>query len=794
MNDLFLTQMVSEPTCGKNILDLLFSSCPDLVQNIQVRPGISDHSCVTAEVLLKAKVTKKKPRKIFMYGKADPSELKHHIADLRDNFKATAKNRNASDNWKYFTEELAKIVQKLVPQKIIRERHDLPWLSKQLCKKIKRKNRLHRKAKKAKPSNKQQRWDAYRNKQRTVQQEIKKAYEEYMNSLFEEDTGHPAKSFFKTLKAKRRDQVGAPPLRLKKNGKLETTARGKAKVLNAQYTSVFKEEDTSTIPSLGASPYPGMTRITVTLAGVAKLLSSLNPKKAIGPDQVPTFLLKDYAEELAPILQVIFQQSLDTGMVPADWKRANVAAIYKKGDKNLASNYRPVSLTSVSCKVLEHIVFRAIMDHVDLYKILKNFQHGFRAQHSCETQLITTIEDLAKGLNDKQQLDLLILDFSKAFDVVGHQRLLRKLSHYGINGTTLTWLESWLTGRTQRVVVEGECSDETPVTSGVPQGTVLGPLMFILYINDISADTSSSIRLFADDCVLYRVVSNTRDAEMLQGDLSQLCGWADTWQMDFNPIKCHVLSVTRKKTPIRYPYCISGVELEHVSHHPYLGVEIAADLSWGPHLNQTIPKAQRSLNLLRHNLYGCSPQTKEMAYKALVRPVLEYASSAWDVFQANHVKRLESIQRKAARFVTNQHQCDVSVTGLIDTLGWRPLQERRLEARLCMFYKSLHGLAACPIPDYINPIATATRASHNQQYSIPTARLDTYKYSYFPRTIKTWNLLPSPLVSAPSIDSFKNGLHKEFLKGNMYVVPPRGQYDRPRLGSASSVTVVGPVY
>ena len=170
------------------------------------------------------------------------------------------------------------------------------------------------------------------------------------------------------------------------------------------------------------------------------------------------------------------------------------------------------------------------MDHVDLHKILKNFQHGFRAQHSCETQLITTIEDLAKGLNDKQQLDLLILDFSKAFDVVGHQRLLRKLSHYGINGTTLTWLESWLTGWTQRVVVEGECSDETPVTSGVPQGTVLGPLMFILYINDISADTSSSIRLFADDCVLYRVVSNTRDAEMLQGDLSQLCGWADTWQ------------------------------------------------------------------------------------------------------------------------------------------------------------------------------------------------------------------------------------------------------------------------
>ena len=247
---------------------------------------------------------------------------------------------------------------------------------------------------------------------------------------------------------------------------------------------------------------------------------------------------------------MIYQQSLDSGQVPLDWKKADVVPVFKKGNKNTPSNYRPVSLTSISCKVLEHIVFSSVMEHVDKHKILNFFQHGFRKQHSCETQLISTIEDLAKGLEHRQQIDLLILDFSKAFDVVSHRLLLAKLEHYGIRDSNLAWVTDWLTDRTQRVVVEGECSDNAPVLSGVPQGTVLGPLMFLLYINDINAETNCSIRLFADDCLLYRVVDCTRDASALQWDLKQLCRWADNWRMDFNPNKCYVLSVTKKLVPL----------------------------------------------------------------------------------------------------------------------------------------------------------------------------------------------------------------------------------------------------
>ena len=203
--------------------------------------------------------------------------------------------------------------------------------------------------------------------------------------------------------------------------------------------------------------------------------------------------------------------------------------------------------------------------------------------------------------------------------------------------------------------MDGEKSSEAAVISRVPPGTVIGPLMF-LYINDIDNETSSSIRLFADDCLLYRTVSCTKDASELQRDPKQMCRWADLRQMNFNATKCHVLSVTKKTQPLMFPYTIGGQQLHHVTHHPYLGVELADDRSWEPDLDKMIPKAQRTQNLLRQNLNECSQNTKDVAYKTLVHPVLEYASTSWDPYQANHIDRVENVQRRVARFVTGQHQ------------------------------------------------------------------------------------------------------------------------------------------
>ena len=269
-------------------------------------------------------------------------------------------------------------------------------------------------------------------------------------------------------------------------GIIKVDSLGKAETLNAQFQQVFTQEDLSSIPNAASCGTAGMGPIIFYVEGIKKLFQNLDCKKANGPDNIPTRLIKDTAPEIAEVVCFLFNQSYTLSKLPADWCKANVVPIFKKGAKQDPNNYRPVSLTVALCKVMEHVIYRSIVQHFEHNNILYSKQHGFRKNHSCETQLLLTIEDLAKNLDEGCEVDLQIFNFSKAFDKVPHQRLLSKLNYYGIHGKTLTWINSWLTERSfQRVVVDGEGSSLVRVISGVPQGTVLGPLIFLLFINDI---------------------------------------------------------------------------------------------------------------------------------------------------------------------------------------------------------------------------------------------------------------------------------------------------------------------
>ena len=322
------------------------------------------------------------------------------------------------------------------------------------------------------------------------------------------------------------------------------------------------------MPDLPPAQYRPMNSITVTSNGVLKALQRLNPSKAAGPDNIQSRILKTSAEEIAPVLASLYQQTLQQGDIPQDWRNANVIPIYKKGDRTQASNYRPVSLTSISCKIMEHIIASQVMDHLDSQNILHPNQHGFRANRSCETQLLMTVDDLSKTINNHQHghVDMAILDFAKAFDKVPHQRLLAKLDHYGINS------QSFLGNRKQQVIIEGHSSTSSDVLSGVPQGSVLGPILFLIYINDIAANINSTIRMFADDCLVYRTVTNTEDHLALQQDLNTLVKWLDSWQMKFNVAKCSIIHVTQNRSKISHNYTMNDEILQTATTHPYLGL------------------------------------------------------------------------------------------------------------------------------------------------------------------------------------------------------------------------------
>ena len=409
---------------------------------------------------------------------------------------------------------------------------------------------------------------------------------------------------------------------------------------------------------------------------------------------------------------------------------------------------------------MEHIVTSHIMNHAERNNILYPLQHGFRSKRSCETQLLECINDLSKNLEDGKQTDLLILDFSKAFDKVSHNLLLHKLHHYGIRGNTHRWISAFLSERTQVVVVDGEESDVGRVESGVPQGSVLGPSLFLFYINDLPENLNSTVRLFADDTIVYLTITSASDCQTLQEDLNKLATWEHLWKMEFHPDKCTVLTVSKKKNPIIFDYTLHNHTLAHEESTKYLGCTITSDLNWGTHISNICKKANQTLGFLHRNLHISSRSIKERAYKSLVRPQLEYSSTVWDPYQQGHIDMIEKVQRRAARYVMGKYRNRSSVGDMLQQLEWKSLRTRRKEARLCMMYKIVNNKVAIDPANYFTQPIRRSRHMYQHAFAVPSATKDSRKWSFFCNTIRDWNSLPPDIAAAKSHEIFKSQVTK----------------------------------
>ena len=574
-----------------------------------------------------------------------------------------------------------------------------------------------------------------------------------------------AKKFWSFVKSLKKDAFGINSLR--ENGILKTDTLDKANICNRQFESAFTRESDTEIPSKGTSPFTPMGEITVDPKGVLKLLNNLNIHKASGPDGLSARVLKECSSEISPMLALIYNESLAQGTVPDDWRQANVAPVFKKGEKYNAANYRPVSLTCICCKTLEHIIVSNINKHLafeSILAILADCQHGFRSQRSCETQLVQFYHDMVSNLDGardrgQKQTDVIIMDFAKAFDKVPHRRLLYKLGYYGIRGSTHKWISSWLSERSQKVVLDGQASDPVPVLSGVPQGSVLGPVLFLIFINDLPDNIRSSVRLFADDCVLYRNIKSPIDCQILQDDLNSLSQWETDWQMKFNVAKCHSMRVTRHlpDKQILFDYTLHQQKLEQVQSAKYLGLTITDNLDWGQHVSEISCKATKTMGFLRRNLALAPKHTKEVAYKTLVRPQLEYAAPIWNPYHKLQIQEVEKVQRTAARWTCRRWRNTSSVGDMLDELEWPSLEARREQSSLTFFYKIYSGTVSLDKDKYLTPAPNLQRtsASHDLQYTRYFAYSDALKNSFFPRTIPLWNSLPSSVVSSKTIEEFK---------------------------------------
>ena len=503
-----------------------------------------------------------------------------------------------------------------------------------------------------------------------------------------------------------------------------------------------------------------LNTIVVTDSDVEDVLKLLNTSKASGPDLISPRLLKEGSDILSHQLARLFNTSLHTSYFPTVWKQANVVPVFKKGEKTNVSNYRPISLLSCIGKVFEKCVFKHLQNYIMTNKLISPVQSGFTPNDSAVFQLIDLYDAFAKAIDDGKEIRVIFCDISKAFDRVWHEGLLFKLRRMGISGTLLEWFKSYLDQRHQRVVLEGSFSDFKEVKAGVPQGSILGPLLFLVFINDIVNDIGSSVKLFADDTSLYLIVDDpVMAANLMDIDLDKIHQWANNWLVKFNPHKTEELIISRKTATVIHPsVSMNNVEVKRVEFHKHLGLTFNNDCTWHEHITEITSKAWKRINILQALKFQLDRKSLEIMYFSFVRPILEYADIIWDNCYNFEKEAIEKVQWEAARIVTGATKSCSRVKLLEDT-GWDTMEKRRYKHRMVIFFKMIKNMAPTYLANLIPPSVHQVSQRNLRNYSdltVPRSRTNLYNKSFIPVATREWNSLPENMKTCTSLASFKN--------------------------------------
>ena len=727
-------QFVKNPTRGPNMLDLVFSNSESIISNCTNSApfGKSDHQSVTFH--MNTKYEWKKPETTqYNFKKADYKSLNVYLASI-DWDQAMSQCNDVNEKYCKLCEIVQSGISLYVP---ISEGKTKYQQSKYMSYLNRNKRKMWKSYQKCKSL---ENLDKYRTASAALQKAAVKQRDNYEKGIIESGSTNKLFSYVKNqLKVK----SGIGPIETENNA-LCTEDTEKVEIFSRQYCKMFTESDNKS-PKFEKKSEKVLQNTKFEAYEICRVLEKLPNKLSTTPDNLPAYFLKRVAVPLAVPLSQIFKESYETGQLPTLWKEAIIVPVFKKGEKSKAENYRPVALTSVICKTMETMIKNHMMSYLFRNKLIAAEQHGFVPGKSTTTQLLECTTEWSVSKEQGHQTDVIYTDYSKAYDKVVQDKLLIKLKSYGITGNTFKWISNFLQGRKQKVKVNQSFSRTEDVKSGIGQGTVLGPHLFQLYVNEIPklVDGLANCAMFADDLKVWREIKTIEDQKLLQQALDKISMWSDTWQMELAVEKCHTLCIGIPKYETQYK--LNGQILKSESSVRDLGIQINSALNMKEHITKITQQATQRGNMILRSFKSRNIETLSRLFKVFVRPLIEYASQVFSPHNECNKVQLEKVQRTFTRrsFWRCFHTADVEYSDRLKATNLQLLEKRRIKMDLILMFKAIKEQANLKYGKFLNIEDNEKRNKHKVQLKpmiYPSSNL--IKFNYFYRTQYLWNTLP----------------------------------------------------